>query len=358
MPDDYKYTVATILGISLQTIKKELLEKRSFDPSIGIAVGGFFNLCAFMPPENFPRSLLSSNAEDLPEPLASCIKDARTFDDIIASLNRYSLIKANESLLSIHKLVQTVIKYNLPNEDMNKWSRAAINIFTKAFEDADPNCISIYLHQVKLAIHDSEYLLMTLRDLLELGTSFKERRKYKAAKNCLELGLSTINAKKQPDFDQTKIRLNISDDEPYELDPIKLLLTRNLGYVLLELGDLKGSKERFDEAMPYEIKTHGQDDPRIAENIRNVGLIFYKQGELNEAKRCFERALKIDEKSLKPKHLIVATDVNNLGLVLRDLGEMEMAKSCFERSKKMQNLQVDGHPLTEEIKANLSAFIS
>ncbi|MCX6678558.1 MAG: FxSxx-COOH system tetratricopeptide repeat protein [Methanothrix sp.] len=113
-PTAYEKTIATTYSISIEKAKSEVPE--SLD---------LLNLCAFLDPDQIPIALLTTGAGNLPEPLASAIKDQLKLDKAIASLRHYSLINVTRDVLSIHRLEQIAIKMHLSDEDKNKWQNAA-----------------------------------------------------------------------------------------------------------------------------------------------------------------------------------------------------------------------------------------
>lgn len=91
------------------------------------------NLCSFLDPDRIPLTLLFRGAENLPEPLASAIRDERELDDAIKSLKRYSLINITENGFSMHRLTQALIIKGLSDANNNKWETAAINLMKIAY---------------------------------------------------------------------------------------------------------------------------------------------------------------------------------------------------------------------------------
>ncbi len=120
---DYPSTVATTWEISFQQLEK--------DSPAGAAL---LNLCAFFAPDAIPRDMIAGGAEFLPEPLRAAAGDALGFDDAVAAIRRYSLIETGgDSTLSLHRLVQAVIRDRLGEEGRKQWAEAAVKVVNKAF---------------------------------------------------------------------------------------------------------------------------------------------------------------------------------------------------------------------------------
>jgi hypothetical protein len=77
-PADYPDTVATTWEISFQAVKEKLP-----------ASADLLNLCAFLAPDDIPKSLILEGAGDPPEPLASSTTDEFAFDEIVAELRHH-----------------------------------------------------------------------------------------------------------------------------------------------------------------------------------------------------------------------------------------------------------------------------
>lgn len=77
--------------------------------------------------------MLTEHASVLPQPLAKAIHNGIAFDKAVAALRRYSLIGADETGFSVHRLVQAVTRANL--SDRLPWADAAIALINAAFPD-------------------------------------------------------------------------------------------------------------------------------------------------------------------------------------------------------------------------------
>jgi hypothetical protein len=110
-------TVATIWEISFEQVKKE-----------SPAAQDLLCLCAFLAPDEIPlQVIISKGIQHLPGSLATAMKDPMAFDDVVASLRQYSLVKVSENrLLSVHRLVQAVGRARLKQEDMKTWAEIAV----------------------------------------------------------------------------------------------------------------------------------------------------------------------------------------------------------------------------------------
>ncbi len=118
---NYPDTVATTWDLSFQCLATE-------SPA-GTAL---LTLCAFLAPDDIPRDIIAAGAEHLPEPLRATVGDALAFDDAVAAIRRYSLLEAgSENTLSLHRLVQAVLRDHLDEPSRQQWAEAAVKVMNK-----------------------------------------------------------------------------------------------------------------------------------------------------------------------------------------------------------------------------------
>ncbi|HYO49723.1 MAG TPA: FxSxx-COOH system tetratricopeptide repeat protein [Chloroflexia bacterium] len=336
-PLDYgKQTVSTTLRLSIKHVEAEA--PASVD---------LLKLCAFLGPDDIPRSLLIEGEYYLPEQLWGTVADEVKINRIIGVLRRYSLIEVNneKESLSIHRLVQAVVRDGLSNDESKVWVEAAVDVVNVVFplESEDvrtwAECARLLPHALTSTAYIEELGVLSSsagRLLNQAGNYLGERAQYLEAKNALERSLSitsNVYGMDHPNFAST---LN------------------NLGMVLLELGDLEGAKARFERALAITEKAFGPAHPSVAIDVNNLGGVLRKLGDLEGAKAHYERALAIDEQVFGPDHPNVAIRVNNLGWVLQELGDLEGARTHYERALWIfRHFLGEDHPNTVAVRQNL-----
>ena len=337
-PTDYPDTVATTWEISFQAIKEKSL-----------ASADLLNLCAFLAPDDIPKSLILGGSGILPEPLASSTADEFAFDEIVAELRSYSLISGTGDKFSVHQLVQAVTRDRLTEDEQENWSAVSVRLLNRAFQ-FDWNDVKGWEDGASLLPHvlasagfaeELDILLETVAESLNNAGSYQQHlADFDEARKCLERALK-IN-EKAFGIDHPRVARDVN----------------NLGSVLLDMGEMEKARECFERALKIDEKAFGLDHPIVATMANNLGLVLRDMGEMEKAKRFFERALKVDEKAFGLEHPGVATMANNLGLVLRDMGEMEKARECFERALEIDE-KVFGleHPIVATMASNLGGVL-
>jgi tetratricopeptide (TPR) repeat protein len=356
-PLNYPDTVATTWEISFEAVQQERP-----------VAGDLLNLCAFLAPDAIPRWMLEEGAKQLPEPLASCMKNTGELDECIAILKRYSLINVAESLISVHRLVQAVVQDRLSDEKQRMWAESALKLVNEAFSFGQYNqetwerCSKLSAHAFYASEHAESLEISpqeTANLLTNLGNYLHNRMELASARSVLERALAIDKKAFGPEHTSVAIDINnigsvlkdLGDlegakrcfERALKIDEKALgpehtsvaIRVNNLGLVLNDLGDLAGAKRCYERALAIDEEAFGPEHTQVARNVNNLGLVLKAQGDLEGAKRCCERALKIDEKALGPEHPSVARDVNNLGSVLQAQGDLEGAKRCLERALKI-----------------------
>ena len=379
-PDAYPDTVATTWDLSFQKAKEEVP-----------ASADLLNLCAFLAPDDIPKSLLTVGDEHLPETLASAVKDEMALNDAIAALKRYSLMTVADDSLSVHRLVQAVARDRLSYEMRKRWAEAAVRLVNDAFPyDSDDVrtwvvCSALLPHALAAAGHSEEIEVAheaTCRLLNQAGLYLGGRAEFSEAKSAYERALEIGEKVYGPDHPNVATMVNnlglvlraLGDlagaknsferaleigEKVYGPDhPNVATMVNNLGLVLRALGDLAGAKNSFERALEIGEKVYGPDHPNVATMVNNLGLVLRALGDLAGAKNSFERALEIDEKVYEPDHPNVATDVNNLGMVLQDLGDLAGARKSFERALEIdEKVYGPDHPSLARDVNNLGGVL-
>ncbi|MCX2862255.1 FxSxx-COOH system tetratricopeptide repeat protein [Paucibacter sp. PLA-PC-4] len=113
-----KTAISTIWKLSLEAV-----QERSHE---AVAL---LQLMAFLPPDEVTRSrLVGASLSTVPDQLRDLLSDELHLNDAVAVLRSFSLINATPETLSVHRLVQVVVKERLSLEDHKTYSDAAHEI--------------------------------------------------------------------------------------------------------------------------------------------------------------------------------------------------------------------------------------
>jgi len=319
---DYPDTVATTWTLSIGKIDE--------------AARALLNLCAFFAPEGIPLDAIREKTGDLPSPLDSVAADGVQLDSAIAGLLRFSLIGRKGEDLSVHRLVQAVVRNRLEAAEQQAWAAAAVRLLNTQFPfDSDdvrtwPTCARLLPHALQ-AVDWAEALAaapeVSAVLLNQAGLYLRGRADFVGARALSEQALRISETAYGPDH------------------PRVATCASNLGSVLQEQGDYAGARALYERALRIGEAALGAEDPTVAIRLNNLGEVLRAQGDYAGARALLERALRIDEAAYGPDHPNVGTDANNLGNVLRNLGDYAGARALYERALRIDEAALGAeHP--------------
>jgi hypothetical protein len=108
-------------------------------------------LAAFLAPDDIPLDLLITKNARLPEPLTALASDSIKLDQVRMALGRFSLARFQGSDMTVHRLVQAVIRDRLKSK-AEAWARAAVILLDSVFPDESdefrfwPECARLLSH--------------------------------------------------------------------------------------------------------------------------------------------------------------------------------------------------------------------
>jgi TIR domain-containing protein len=178
-----------------RTYAKELLEPVEKTWALSLeklrvenpAASDLLNLMAYLAPDNIPRDLLQSTAEN---PLA--------FNKSVEALRRYSLIEASPDAASVERLVQQVTRNRLLRSEQQRWAKAAVNLVNSKFPNPHnyttwPTCAKLLAHALDATRHAEALGIAdetAARLLNEVGLYEQARAQLKSAEQLLGRALA------------------------------------------------------------------------------------------------------------------------------------------------------------------------
>jgi tetratricopeptide (TPR) repeat protein len=337
-PLDYQHTVVTTWTVALEQVRAQ-----------APAGEDLLNLCAFLAPEDLPRTLLSEHAEQLPDRLQQAAGDRFATDQTLSALGGYSLVTVSEHTLAVHRLVQTVVRQDLDPQAARGWAGAAVRLVVAAFprDSRDvrtwPTCARLLPHALTATGHAEKLgaeLLATSVLLARAARHLWGRAELARARQLFERALAIDQAQLGPTHPHTAACLT------------------NLGNVLRDLGDLPAARDHQQRALAIHEAQLGPDHPDVARSLNNLAAVLHDLGELPAARTTLERGLAIQETQLGPDHPDVARSLSNLAAVLRGLGDLPAARASLERALTILEAQLGpDHPTTATSLGNLGGVL-
>jgi tetratricopeptide (TPR) repeat protein len=275
-------------------------------------------------------------------------KGSLILDEAIAILRSYSLITRDSQTqtLTIHRLVQVILRDTLPIEIQKQWMQRTVNAVEAVYPGPNfanwttlerllPHMLACatWIAQASLTTPEAAYLLNAA------GLYLSTRAQYKEAKPLLEGALAIREQQSGAIHADTAISLN------------------NLAILYRVQGKYEEAEPLYQRALAINEQIFGSDDSEVATNLNNLALLYKTQGRYEEAEPLYLRALAIDEQAFGPEHPAVATDLNNLALLYQIQEQHEEAGPLLKRALAIREQQLGAiHPDTATSLNNLAVL--
>ena len=318
----------------------------------------------FLAPDAIPDELLLNGAKELA--LAQdIISDPLLFDEAIATLRRFSLIRRNRDnhTITIHCLVQTVLKEMMSETERYQWAERITRTVDRVLQDFhhfEHVQYQRYLPHVRVCIGFIQQWNMTsieaARVLSQTGLYLKDHAEYEEAESCLRNSLVIYEAHLGPDHIDVAINLNnlalVCNDQGkytqsealfknalaiHEKSPVSTPLDtatilNNLALLYDDQGNYVQSEPICQQALDIHLQVLGTTHPLVASSLNNLAGIYRRRGRYGWAESLLNRAREIYEQTVGPDHLFFALNLDNLAGIYRRQGRYAEAERYFERA--------------------------
>lgn len=370
--EDHPDAVATTWSLSFEKVEQ-----------MSSIAADLLRCCAFPSSDAIPEEMFIGTASKLGPELKMLEQNPLAFDHVISILQRYSLVRRipDQGLITIHRLVQTVLKDTMTLEQQRQWAEQTLRVINHLFPEAKPamwqQC-QRYLSHVEVCatlIDHYHFAFLEARQLLTKAGSYLEARgQYKQAeflfRQALEINEKTLSPDnklvaesldhlswviwRQSKFGEAealyKRALSIRErifgrDHPETAQSYDNLA----GLYREQQGKDAQSEELQKQAIEIFEHTLG-DHTRTAVALDNLGWLYTIQGKYTEGEACFRRALAMNEKVNSEMHLATAGDLFSLGWVLSKLNRDEEAEAFYQRALRIREELVGSeHPDTAQV---------
>ncbi|KFY87869.1 hypothetical protein V498_06989 [Pseudogymnoascus sp. VKM F-4517 (FW-2822)] len=296
--------------------------------------------------------------QGIPESILYNGRDRLQFEDAVAPLTSFSLIKVQstkqpepqvgEHLFEMHDLVQLATRKWLEiQKKIGRWHKASLRIIAADFPSGEHEtwaaCRALLPHARKVLGYAPEYTEATLdRARIEDNTVWYllQVGEYAEAEN---IGRTAIMGREEI----------LGVEHLYTLT-----IVSNLGSVLESQGKYEEAEAMHQRALKGRQKMLGEEHPNTLTSVGNVGVVLERQGKYKEAEALQQRALEGREKVLGVEHPDTLTSVSNLGLALSRQGKYKQAEAMYLRAlgRREKVLGVE-HPHTLTSVGNLGSVL-
>ena len=309
-PLDYKYTLQTVWAESLRVVEEQ-------KP----AAADLLRLCAFLAPDDVPRAVVSAGAALLPAALRASASDPDTLADLVALPRSYSLVSVHEDGVSLHRLLQTVLRDSMTPHAQREWAGAAARLMSNGFPVSAADT-RLWNRAGRLLPHAAAATGFAEQFEVEIETAVR----------LLDRTATFLwSSKTQPEEAKSYRERAMALAKKHLPGDLPVWLLNNHGLWLLEGGDVAGARLLFDQAIAQEMKLHGES-ATLGTALLNTGLLLRDNGSIEEGLGYLRRAVAMLDRHVEQPQPNVATAHSHLGQALASLGEYEEAVREFERA--------------------------
>ncbi len=267
---DHLESVATTWSLSFERIQQS-----------NVAATELLCLFAFLAPDAIPEEIITGGAAELGPTLQAVAADPLALNIAIRDLRKFSLVHRDPDakILTIHRLVQLVLRDRMDRETQQLWSKRAVQAVSRAFPGA-------------------------------------EFERWKQCERCLPHALACVEL-----IQEWKM-----------LFPEAARLLQRVGNYLRERAQYAQAETFYERALAIQESTLTQEDLALAQSLQDLGILYYYQGKHAQAGSAFQRALMIREKILGAEHPDVAQSLNDLAVIYFYQRKYAQAEALYQRA--------------------------
>ncbi len=373
---DHPHSVVATWSLSFQQVEQE-------SPT----AADLLRLLAFLYPEGIPEEIITLGATDLGEALGAAADDPFALDAIIELLLRYSLIRRNPEAksLSMHRLVQAVLRDGMDREIQHVWAERAIRAVNKAFPDIElktwEKCQRYLPHVYICASYVDEHGLAfpeVARLLNEAAAYLLVQAQYKQAEQLLQTTLAIrlqIVEANHPDMARTLNDLGVlyrstgeySHADQFHQRALRIQeqkLGRNhldVAQTHYHLANLYRAQGAYLKAEPYYLQALqiremalGIDHPLVAHSFYGLAKLYYSLEKYQQAEKFCKQALHIQEQRLGDNDPMIASTLNMLAKIYQGMDKLDLAEEMNMQALRIrESISGMDHPHVATIANSL-----
>ncbi|GCF07108.1 helix-turn-helix domain-containing protein [Dictyobacter arantiisoli] len=279
-------------------------------------------ICALLYAEAIPEELFIVGATHLGPILAPLASDPSQFDQAIAVLRNYSLVRrsAQTHTLSIHRLVQTVLRNQMGEPEQIARLKQIIAGLDAVHPEVTYNtweqCERLLPHVLAVATSfpdpmGDQKLTPVLRKTADY---LYERAQYKEAEPLYAQSLRILQQTRETDYLEQATLLN------------------RLANLYREQGKYELAELLYQQSFSTLEQVLGTEHLNLTSPLNGLALLYFRQGKHKEAELLYKRALSILKQELGPEHPDLATSLNGLGSLYFRQGKYEEVEPFYKQS--------------------------
>ncbi len=356
------------------------------------AAADLLRACAFLDPDAIPEDLVQQGASYWSKRLAQIAEDPFRWNEALGELLNYSLLRRDreQKTLSIHRLVQTVLRDSLDEKTERQWAEHTVNAVNQAFPDgtkADDweicrlllpqglRCIEL-INQEKMSSSEILSLLLNTANYLQQTAQYREAELLnQQAMRIIEQSFGKENSnltyplnnianiyslqgryKEAESLYKKSLQIReriLGPEHPLIAKPLS-----NLANLYLEQRKYREAEPLYKKALQIWEKNLGVEHLYVANPINGLAILYTMQERYNEAEPLYKKALQIWEKNLGAGHPDVSYALGGLASLYRNLNKYTEAEPLYKRALQIRKQGLGNkHPLTKEIQENYASLL-
>ena len=330
------------------------------------AAADLLRLCAFLYPDTIPEELFTQESLDFLAQSPSLTLNSLLFDEALATLRRYSLLHRDPETqtLTIHRLVQSVLKARMDQATYRQWARHAVRVVNRAFPDVKElttwtDCQRLlsqallcmtYIEQEALLSEDAGRLLHQTGAYLLECAQYEQARLYiqrahdirvqlfgathpSVAESLNHLAELLYYQGSYAQAEQLHLQTLTIRQQYLEADHLDIATSlNNLAGLYWIQGRYREAEPLYQQALQIREKALGGQHLDVAETLQNLAYLYYNQEKYQQAEPLYQRALAISQQILGEDHAYLTTLFNNLGQLYQALNQYDQAESLYHKA--------------------------
>ena len=279
--------------------------------------------CALLQPDSIPEELFRQGAEHLGPKLEAVCRDPLEWDRLVGVACSYSLLsrQPRERTLSMHRLVQVVLRESLGALAAQQWSVRILQAMNAAFPE--PACTN-WARCERYVPHAQ----VSLQLIKRAGRSIPEAREL-----FLKMENYLVERGRYTEAEQFFVQICPPGElQDKENDPGTASILNLLATIYWRQGKYRQAEPLFQRALTISEHCLGPNHFETASYLNNLALLYLEQGNYRQAEMLEQRSLTIVERQLDPMHPDLALNCDNMGRILTAQGKYAQAEQVFQRA--------------------------
>ena len=303
---------------------------------VNMACTDLLRCCAFLHPDTIPEEIFTEGGPELGPVLQSLATDPLRFDDTVAELFRYSLIRRNAEtqMLSIHRLVQAVLLDEMDEHLQQLWAERVVNMISKRFPGRQPRTrhhLQRYLPHVQVCATLIKRWNVPSLDvvhwLFDVGTYIESSGFFMLAEQLYVQGTTYIK-NDITSMAETLFGAQGVDHIAHSSAMETITSMSPLPYLYYQQGKYEQAESQLQHAIAFIEHTFGAEHLKLIEPLGLLGTLYATTGHYAQAEVLLQRALNI--------HLRTSTtDMHRLAGILNTLAEVYRKQAKFVQAEPL-----------------------